>query len=182
MSSNLHHLLQFSLASFMFKSQKYGFEALCTVHALFLLDTSLAPMNPQFKFHSLSHIVLSWTSPTDSPCITNYTIFLTNITEGDVVYIYNTTTNATSIVVSDLTQGAVYSFTVAGVDAGDRIGEKSVPSDVVTVDGENMKANSFKNMLCYSRNFDTLIMALYVYMCTCVCSCICALGCSYHEY
>ena len=148
-------------------------------------------MNPAFTFHSFSHTVLSWTSPTDSLCITNYTITLTNITEGNVVYVYNTTINTTSMTVSDFTQGAEYSFTVAGVDAGDRIGEKSVPSDVVTVDGKNMKANSFENMLYYSRNIDILLscpsmsMCVNVFMylcirlhasmgiCVCVCVCVC---------
>ena len=37
---------------------------------------------------------------------------------------------------SDLTQRAEYSFTVAGVDAGDRVGENSMSSDVVIFNSE----------------------------------------------
>ena len=36
--------------------------------------------------------------------------------------------------VSDLTKGAEYFFTVAGVDAGGRVGEESVPSQLITFD------------------------------------------------
>ena len=38
--------------------------------------------------------------------------------------------------VSDLTQGAEYSFTVAGVDVGGRVGERSVPVGTITFDSE----------------------------------------------
>ena len=80
--------------------------------------------------------VLSWTPPTDTICVTFYTITLTNITEGNASYTYNTTTNTTSKTVSDLTQGAEYSFTVAGVDTGSRIGEESVSAKAIKLDSE----------------------------------------------
>ena len=40
--------------------------------------------------------------------------------------------------VSDLIQGAEYSFTVAAVDTSGRVGEKSVTSNVVTLDSEQI--------------------------------------------
>ena len=46
------------------------------------------------------------------------------------------TTNTTSMTVSNLTQGAEYSFTVAGVNAEVRVGEESVPSELATLDNE----------------------------------------------
>ena len=41
--------------------------------------------------------------------------------------------------VSDLTQGAEYYFTVAGIDTGGRMGEKSVDSEKLTFDGKVIK-------------------------------------------
>ena len=83
-------------------------------------------MNPKFLLHSFSYAVLSWTSFSDSACAaTNYAVTLTNITEGNAVYVYNITANTTSITVSDLIQGAEYFFIVAGVDTGGRVGEKN---------------------------------------------------------
>ena len=38
--------------------------------------------------------------------------------------------------VSDLTQGVEYSFTVAGVDTGNRLGEESLSSDKLNLDGK----------------------------------------------
>ena len=46
------------------------------------------------------------------------------------------TTNTTSTVVSDLTQGTEYSFTVAGVDIEGRVGEESVSAQAITMDNE----------------------------------------------
>ena len=40
------------------------------------------------------------------------------------------------MIVSDLTQGAEYFFTVAGVDAGGRMGDMSVPSEELRHDGK----------------------------------------------
>ena len=40
------------------------------------------------------------------------------------------------MIVSDLTQGVEYSFTVAGVDAGGRVGEECVTSNELTLDSE----------------------------------------------
>ena len=103
---------------------------------LFPLDTPNEPQQPKISANSFTSAVLSWTSPTDSLCVTSYTITLTNITEENTLYVYNTTTNTTSMTVSDLTQGAEYSFTVAGVDTGGRVGEKSAASNPVMFSSE----------------------------------------------
>ena len=95
-----------------------------------------SPLSPEFFPKSLTSAVLSWTPPTESPCIAKYTITLTNITEGNASYTYNTSTNATSLTVSDLIQGASYSFTVAGINTVGRVGETSVLAQVITLDSK----------------------------------------------
>ena len=65
-----------------------------------------------------------------------YTITLTNVTEGNVPYIFNTTTNTTNITVSDLSPGAEYYFSVAGIDTGGGVGAESVPSNTLMLDSE----------------------------------------------
>ena len=95
-----------------------------------------APLSPKFFPESLTSAILSWTPPTQSLCVISYTITLTNITEGNVSYMYNTTINTTNITVSDLTQGVEYSFTVAGVDAGGRVGEDSMLAQAILFDSE----------------------------------------------
>ena len=86
---------------------------------------------------SLTSAFLSWTPPNNSICvIISYTVSLINATEGNVSYVYNTTTNTTNVTVSGLTQGAEYSFTVAGIDTGGRVGESSVLAKFITLDGE----------------------------------------------
>ena len=94
-------------------------------------------MSPDYFVQSPVSVILSWTPSTDFACVTiNYTLTLTNITEGNMSYIYNTNNNATNVTLSDLTQGADYIFTVAGIDVEGRVGEKSVPSKILTFDGE----------------------------------------------
>ena len=44
--------------------------------------------------------------------------------------------------VSDLTQGAEYSFTVVGVDAEGRVGENSVSSTIVKLDSEHQSKSN----------------------------------------
>ena len=104
----------------------------------FIVDPPSAPQPPRLFPKSLTSAVLSWISPIDSLCVTiaSYTITLTNITEGNVSYMYNTTTNATSMAVFDLTQGAEYSFIVAWVDAEGRVGENSMSSNTVLLKSE----------------------------------------------
>ena len=98
-----------------------------------------APLSTEMELIplSLTSAVLFWLPPSDSACITSYTITLTNITEGNISYTYNTTTNATNMTVTDLTQGVEYSFIVAGVDVEGRVGEESVPSKAITLDSES---------------------------------------------
>ena len=116
----------------MFKSN-FSFTFLKT---LTNLGPPSAPTSLQFFPQSLTSVVISWTPPNVCFCITNYAINLINITEGNKTYAYNTTTNTTSMTVSDLTQGAEYTFTVAGVDAKGGIGKKNMSAETVTLDSE----------------------------------------------
>ena len=93
-------------------------------------------MCPEMSPQSPLLLNLFWDAPNDSICITNYIITLTNISEGNASFMYETGSNSTSIEISDLTEGAEYFFTVAGVDTGDRVGKESLPSEVVTFDGK----------------------------------------------
>ena len=81
-------------------------------------------------------VELSWVAPSEALCVANYTVTLTNITEGNVSYVYKTTSNSTSLEISHVLLGVDYIFIVAGVDTGNRMGENSVPSDFVTFDGK----------------------------------------------
>ena len=85
---------------------------------------------------SLTSAILTWIPPTDSLCVTSYTLNLTNVTEENASYTYNTTANTTSMTVSNLTQGAEYSFTVAGIDAEGREGERSNSSSSGILESE----------------------------------------------
>ena len=100
------------------------------------LDPPSAPQKLTFSATSLTSAVLSWNSPAESLCVTSYRVYLSNITEGYVSYAYDTATNTTSMTVTDLTQGAEYSFTVAGMDAGGRVGDISNSSNSVKLDSE----------------------------------------------
>ena len=74
-------------------------------------------------------------------------VTLINITEENMTYTYSTTANATSLTtpnktsltLSDLVQGANYSFTVTGIDTYGRLGEESLPSDVVAFDSKALR-------------------------------------------
>ena len=90
-------------------------------------------MTPQ----SLSHAVLSWNSPLNSCLVISYIIALTNVTDGNATYTYNTTTNTTSMTLSGLTKGAEHFFTVAAMDSEGRVGEESVHSKVVIDDSKD---------------------------------------------
>ena len=106
---------------------------MCTIHA----DLPSPPLSPEFFPQSLTSALLSWIPPNNSICvIISYTVTLISVIEGNVPYVYNTTTNTTSMAVCDLTQEAMYSFTVAGIDTGGRVGESSVLAELVTLDGE----------------------------------------------
>ena len=100
------------------------------------LDPPSPPLSPQIMILSFSQVVLSWDPPLNSSCLNSYAIMLTNITAMNASYTYYTTTNTTSMTVSDLTQGATYSFSVVGIDSGERVGEESVPSEAVTFDSK----------------------------------------------
>ena len=91
-------------------------------------------MSPELFAQSFTSANLSWLPPIESFCITSYTVTLTNITEGNTSFIYNTTANTTSTTLSDLTEGAEYSYTVAAVDTGGRVGEESMAAKPLTLD------------------------------------------------
>ena len=107
------------------------------IYKAFLYASDLsAPLQPAVsQIKCPTSAILSWTPSTESSCATMYTITLTNITEGNISYTYNTTTNTTNITVSDFIKGAEYFFTVAGVDAEGRVGEDSVPSQTIRLKG-----------------------------------------------
>ena len=95
-----------------------------------------APMCPKISPQSPDSLDLFWVAPNDSLCIATYIITLTNVTEGNASFMYETTSNSTSMEILHLTIGAMYFFTVAGVDTGERMGEESLSSKVVTFDGK----------------------------------------------
>ena len=102
----------------------------------FNLGPPASPLSPVLIPLSITSAVMSWVPSSDSSCVTSYTITLTNITEGNISYNYNTTTNATNMTLTDLTQGAEYISTVAGVDVEGRVGNESIPSEAITLDSE----------------------------------------------
>ena len=101
-----------------------------------ILEPIAAPSQAKFTPKSVTAAILSWIPPTDSLCVTSYTLNLTNVIKENASYTYHTTTNTTSMTVSNLTKGAEYSFTVAGVDAEGREGESSNSSSSFMLDSE----------------------------------------------
>ena len=99
-------------------------------------DPPAVPLHPELFAQSVSSAVLAWIPPAELMCVSSYIITLINITEGNTLYTFNTTTNTTNLTVSDLTQGVEYSFAVAAVDAGGRVGEKSVLAEAITLDSK----------------------------------------------
>ena len=99
-------------------------------------DLPSPPLSPVILPQSLTSVLLSWIPPNNSICVISYTVSLINVTEGNVPYVYNTPTNTTNMTVSDLIEGVEYSFIVAGVDKGGRVGENSVLAQFITLDGE----------------------------------------------
>ena len=93
-------------------------------------------MNPRLLPQSLTSATLSWTASNDSICVTGYIAILINVAEENVSQVHNVTANATNIIVSELTHGVEYSFTVAGVDTGGRVGKSSVSSESVILDSK----------------------------------------------
>ena len=102
---------------------------------LIIIGPPSAPISPKIIPRSPVLVDLSWIATSGSLCVSYYVINLTNITEGTVSYTYKTTSNSTTLQVTNLIQGADYSFTVSGVDNINRTGEESVPSELLTFDG-----------------------------------------------
>ena len=88
---------------------------------------------------SVTSVLLSWNPPptndTSCPPIT-YAITITAVCSSLDPVVMNTTDATTNKTVPGLTQGVKYYFTVAGVDAGGRMGGKSVCSDAITIDSK----------------------------------------------
>ena len=92
-------------------------------------------MNVSLLAVSVTSVLLVWSPPptTDSSCPpVRYFVTITSASLCLNPLVMNTTytTNVTSKTVSGLTQGMEYSFTVVGMDAGDRVGENSAPSNI----------------------------------------------------
>ena len=98
------------------------------------------PVDATLSAVSVTSVLLSWkpppTSNTSCPPAT-YTITVTATSSSQHPVVINTTGATTSMTVPGLTQGLEYSFTVAGVDAGGRMGGKSLSSDAITIDSES---------------------------------------------
>ena len=68
--------------------------------------------------------------------------------------------------VSDLTRGAEYSFIVSGMDGGGRVGEESLPSDVVTFDSKALRKQHPMKSLFISLEISQLSFHFPVLVCT----------------
>ena len=91
-------------------------------------------MNVNSLAISATSVLLSWSPPSknDTSCPpTAYTITITAANSSLDPVVINITNSTTNKTVSGLTQGLEYSFTVAGVDAGGRVGENSTPSTII---------------------------------------------------
>ena len=101
-----------------------------------------APVDVSASALSVTSVLLSWSPPptgdTSCPPVT-YTITITAANSSLNPQLINTTNTTTNKIVPVLTQGVKYYFTVAGVDAGGRMGEKSICSDAITFDSESLK-------------------------------------------
>ena len=76
---------------------------------------------------TLSSVNISWVAPQDTPlCVHSYTVTIRNSCNSysQVLMVYNTTDNKSSLNANDLTSG-VYSVTVAGRDEAGRLGQES---------------------------------------------------------
>ena len=121
-----------------------------------IANTPSAPVDVTSSAASANSVLLSWklppTSDTSCPPAT-YTITITAANVFLDPLVINTTDNATNKTTSDLNQGMEYSCTVAGVDAGGRVGEFSGLSCIVldskheqtlTTRGKNSSKLSYK--------------------------------------
>ena len=101
------------------------------------IDPPPAPLEPKVFPQTLTSVVLSWLAPRDPLCVFSYIITIIYIfDEGNVSRTYNTSSNATSIALFNVTEKLDFMFTVAGVDRAGRIGQSSTFSEVTMLDGE----------------------------------------------
>ena len=89
-----------------------------------------APVDVSTTAVSVTSVLLLWNSPpasnTNCPPVA-YNIKITAACLCQDPIVINTTNNATNITVSGLTLGLEYFVTITGLDAGNRMGVKSVP-------------------------------------------------------
>ena len=94
-----------------------------------------APVNVTSSAVSANSVLLSWNPPpaSDSSCPPTIYILKDTATNLFLDQVVINTSNSTTIskTVTGLTQGLEYSFVMAGVDAGGRVGENSAPSYIV---------------------------------------------------
>ena len=98
-------------------------------------NTLNAPVDFISLVLSLTSVLLLWAPPmtSDTSCpLAYYSITIKSSCSClDPAVINTINTTATNKTVSGLTQDVEYSFTVAGVDAEGRVGEKSKPFNVI---------------------------------------------------
>ena len=100
----------------------------------YIANTPRAPVDVTASAVLISSVLLSWKPPltSDPSCPpATYTISITAANVFLDPLVINTTDHATNKTMFDFNQGIEYSFTVAGVDAGGRVGEFSAPSYIV---------------------------------------------------
>ena len=94
-----------------------------------------APVNFTSSAVSANSVLLSWSTPPAIESNCPPTTYILIYAEANLIldHVVINTTNSTTIskTVTNLTQGLEYSFTVAGVDAGGRVGKDSVPSYII---------------------------------------------------
>ena len=92
-----------------------------------------APVDVSSSVVSANSVLLSWNPPpaSDSSCPpATYTITITTAYFCLHQMVINTTDSTINRTLYGLTQGLEYFFTVAGVDAGERVGEYSATSNI----------------------------------------------------
>lgn len=92
---------------------------------------------------SVSSVLLFWSPPLPNNTSCPPTTYIITISAGSLslnltVTEFNSSDAPTSKTVTGLTQGLEYSFFVLGVDAGGRVGKKSMPVNMFILDGEQL--------------------------------------------
>ena len=87
------------------------------------MNTSVTAIDP-------NTVIVSWSPPLNSSqCIDHYVVSIVNGNEK------NTSNSTTTLVINQLVQGMIYSFSVIGVDTAERTEEESETARI-TLDGK----------------------------------------------